>query len=66
MKLEILENDLIRTKDAARILGLAPGSLNNMRQRGSGPPFVRIGASVRYARRDLAAFIDQHRVEPVR
>jgi predicted DNA-binding transcriptional regulator AlpA len=34
---------LVRTVEAASLLGLAPSTLEKMRCRGDGPPFVRLG-----------------------
>jgi hypothetical protein len=49
---------LYTTEDAARLLGLAPGSLNNMRAKGLGPTFVKLGSLVRYRHTDLVAWIE--------
>lgn len=43
-------------KQAARYLGLDYRSLQNMRQRGAGPRFVRVGRQVRYHIRDIRAY----------
>lgn len=55
--------DHLDTKQAARLLGLSPGTLANWRVAGSGPRFVkgdRLGSFVRYATRDLLAWRDAH------
>jgi predicted DNA-binding transcriptional regulator AlpA len=49
---------LYNTEDAAQLLGLAPGSLNNMRAKGLGPTFVKLGSLVRYRDSDLVAWIE--------
>ena len=46
----------LSSKEAARYLGFNYRSLQNMRQRGGGPPFVRFGRQVRYHIRDLLAY----------
>lgn len=52
---------LLDTREAARRLGLAPGTLQNWRLIGKGPACVRLGRAVRYAEGDLARFIAQGR-----
>ena len=47
----------LTAKQAAFHLGLSDRSINNMRYRGTGPRFVRIGRSIRYHIRDLEAFV---------
>jgi hypothetical protein len=48
---------LFTVNEAAAILRCSASSLNKWRLTGQGPPFVRVGARVRYRRADLAAFI---------
>jgi excisionase family DNA binding protein len=49
----------METKRAAQYLGFHPNTLVKMRMRGDGPPFVRLGRSIRYRQRDLDAFIEK-------
>lgn len=50
---------LLATSQAAAILGLAPGTLANMRSRGESPiPYVKIGSAVRYRSEDIARYIE--------
>lgn len=51
----------IDTDEAARRIGLQPGTLHNMRWRGDGPPFLKIGGRVRYRVTDLAEWLDSRR-----
>lgn len=44
--------------DAARRLGLQPGTLANMRYRGDGPAYIRVGNRIRYRLTDLADWLD--------
>lgn len=46
------------TDGAADRLGVTAGTLRNWRWRGGGPPFVRIGRTVRYRLVDLALWLD--------
>jgi DNA-binding transcriptional MerR regulator len=48
---------LIDTERAAKRLGLHPQTLRQFRSAGGGPPFVKIGAAVRYDPADLQEFI---------
>ena len=41
------------TREAAALLTLSPRTLDRYRETGEGPPFFRMGASIRYARSDL-------------
>ena len=49
---------LLHTREAARLLGLSPRTLESLRLRGGGPPFVSVTKrAVRYRRSDLEAWI---------
>lgn len=48
------------SNQAARILNYAPGTLANKRVTGDGPPFIKFGGSVYYAKDDIKAFIEQN------
>jgi len=48
---------LLRTRDTAAYLGLAASTLEKLRVRGGGPPFVRRGRAVYYDLADLDAWI---------
>lgn len=45
--------DLLDTHQAAEILGVSPGTLENWRAQGQGPKFRKVGRLVRYRRGDL-------------
>ena len=45
-------------RGAAKRLKLAPETLRNMRWRGDGPPFLKLGRTVRYRLSDLADWLD--------
>lgn len=50
---------LLSEREAAAVLGLKPRTLENWRQSGDGPPFVRISSRcVRYRPADLEAWAD--------
>jgi predicted DNA-binding transcriptional regulator AlpA len=49
---------LLRTRDAAKVVGLSPRTMESYRRNGGGPPFVKIrDYAVRYVLRDLLAWI---------
>ncbi len=51
----------INTNEAADFLGVTPRKLEQMRQRGTGPVFVRISPKcVRYRIKELIAYQDAH------
>ena len=53
--------DLLRTAGAANYVGLSRSCLEKWRQSGDGPPFLRLGASIRYSRGDLARWLASSR-----
>lgn len=56
---------LLSTAAAARRLGLAPGTLTNMRHRQEGPAYTRLGRkAVRYSQADLDNWIAEGRTAP--
>jgi predicted DNA-binding transcriptional regulator AlpA len=52
----------LNENQAAEFLGLSTRTLQAWRVRGGGPPFVKIGRSVRYQRRVLIEFQAAHTV----
>lgn len=53
---------LLRTPEAAALLGLSKHTLNKMRIRGDGPPFLRLGdRAVAYDPRDIEAWMQERR-----
>lgn len=58
-----MSEQLVSTKDAARILCVSEAFLERDRWAGARIPFVKIGRAVRYCRSDLDAYItDRKRV----
>lgn len=55
---------LLDSPTVATLLGLARGSLANMRSRGEGPPFCRLGRAIRYRPEDVEAWVKSARVVP--
>lgn len=56
-----LDSPYLTLCEAAAFLRLAPRTLDNMRQRGTGPLYNKHGGRVRYHRNDLIAWADQSR-----
>jgi predicted DNA-binding transcriptional regulator AlpA len=52
------DNELLDENTVAVLTGRATSTIQKSRLRGDGPPFVRLGRSVRYRRRDLQEWID--------
>ncbi len=50
------------TKELAGELGLKTVTIESWRARGEGPPYVRLGRSVRYRRQDIEAWVTARRV----
>ena len=59
----VSSNDLLTTYEAAQYLRLSASTLNKSRVFGTGPTAIYLGRVVRYARRDLDAFVDTRRAE---
>ena len=54
----------LKTKEAARYIGLAKSTLEKARLYGGGPPFVRVTSrAVRYRVQDLDAWMSQRLVQ---
>jgi len=54
-------DNLLREREAAELLDVAPRWLQDRRADGNGPPFVRLSArAVRYRVRDLLAWLDDN------
>lgn len=52
---------LLDTKQAAHRLGWSEGTLRKKRMTGEGPAFLKLGRSVRYAEKDLIAYVEANR-----
>ena len=51
---------LLDTRQAAAVLGFQPTTLEEMRRRGGGPPYVRLSArAVRYPLEKLEAWLEE-------
>lgn len=49
------------TPGASLFTGVPTATLSTLRVRGGGPPFAKIGATVRYSYRDLRDWLEQAR-----
>lgn len=52
-----LKGDLLRPKDVSKILGIPCSTLQNMRERGTGPLWFRDGKPIYYKRADVEAWM---------
>jgi predicted DNA-binding transcriptional regulator AlpA len=52
----------MRTPEAARYISKSPSWLNKSRADGSGPPFMRLGATIVYAATDLDTWMSDRKV----
>lgn len=53
--------NLICTKKAARILSISPRTMENYRQSGIGPPYMKLGKIVRYCPTELEEWISSQK-----
>ncbi len=55
----------LRTRDAARLLDLSDRTLERMRARGDGPPYVRLSRGlILYDASEILAWLDSRRIAP--
>lgn len=52
---------MLTTIEAAEYLTVAPQTLARQRVEGRGPPYLKLGGSVRYDLRDLESWLDAQR-----
>lgn len=64
MDLSLIENHVVNENQAAKIIGRAVQTLRNDRHLRQGPPYIKLGRSVRYKVGDLLDYIESHRVDP--
>ncbi len=55
---------MLRERQAASFLGVAPKTLANWRSQGKGPKFCRLGRAIGYRQEDLDAFIEESMADP--
>jgi hypothetical protein len=60
--IQIQEKRYVTTAEASKILGLAKGTLSNMRIYGGGPNWVKLKKAVFYDVQDLIKFMEEHKV----
>jgi excisionase family DNA binding protein len=52
-----MQTDVFKTREAAGYIQFGESTLERMRLRGDGPPFIKAGKSVRYRKADLDAWM---------
>ena len=52
----------LKERDAAQYLGMSRIWLSQSRMRGTGPEYIKIGRTIRYAVSDLDDYLKSHRV----
>ena len=61
------DTERLSTSEAADLIGVSARTLERLRERGLGPPYVRLTPRVVfYSRRDLDQWVAGRRVEPER
>jgi predicted DNA-binding transcriptional regulator AlpA len=53
--------NLLAQIEVAEILGISPRTLERKRVAGDGPPYVKLGRSVRYVEADLIQWVEDRR-----
>lgn len=54
----LYSDELLKTRDAARMLGVRPRTLEFWRRVNKGPTYCRIGRAVRYSRSALQRYVE--------
>lgn len=54
----------LNEKEIAKITGFSIQTLRNQRFLRKGFPYIKVGRSVRYDLKDVAEFMNQHKIEP--
>jgi excisionase family DNA binding protein len=57
-------DDFLTTRELARWLKVDERTPEGWRARGAGPPFIRLGATVRYSRRAVREWMNARVVDP--
>lgn len=52
--------ELLTTPEAARLLMPSPRTLERHRLAGTGPRYAALGRAIRYRRRDVLVFVEEH------
>ncbi|MCC6789098.1 MAG: helix-turn-helix domain-containing protein [Hyphomonadaceae bacterium] len=55
---------MLRERQAASFLGVAPKTLANWRSQGKGPKFCRLGRAIGYRQEDLDVFVADALTDP--
>jgi excisionase family DNA binding protein len=56
--------EMLTVTEAAKLLGVSASSVRRLQQERR-LPFFKVGRCVRFAKRDLAAYLAQHRVQSI-
>jgi len=54
---------MLTEKQVAAMLNINPATLNNWRQQGKGPKYVKVGGSIRYRYTDVELYLEKNAVE---
>jgi len=57
---------MLTTTEAAEVIGVVPGTLSVWRSRNKGPAYHKTGGTIKYTHADIAAWIEESRVEPAK
>ena len=60
----LLHEPLLGERETARLLGISPRTLQRWRWAGGGPPYLKIGGRVRYAKCVLESYLAQSKRQP--
>ncbi len=55
-------DDLLKPREVARLLNISPRTLEKWRFESRGPSYFQVEGGIRYSRREIAAYVELHRV----
>lgn len=56
-----MSNEYLIPAEAAALIRQSKGALSRLRMRGDGPPFLKVGAKILYAKTDVIAWLETRR-----
>lgn len=54
---DLVDEELLKTAEAARMMGITKQTLDQWRYRGIGPRYLKVGSNVRYRPSDVLAWL---------
>lgn len=59
-----VRDDIAFPDQVAEAMGISGDALKQMRYRGAGPKYIKVGSRVRYRWSDVQKYFDEHAIDP--